>query len=633
MKDLPQRLPATDQPPAADAPGPWSSADWLCLTALAVLCLAIRLPAINAIWLGVDQHQYAATAAYLQADGVSAFSDPIGPVHTFELYRVLAWIFGPYSLASVRLFVLLIALGSSVLIFLIVRRAVGRGYGLLGGAVFLGYSVLFEGLSANREWFAGPLTLLGVFLYLQAIERRGKRALWLIAAAGLCCGVAAWFKLQAICTMAVVPAALAYRAIVDRRLRPAAIDMAAYTAGSAVAVGLFFLPFLLAGTADDYLVWFRQTSQSYVVESAGLPPEMAAARGLSPTSEAVPLQYFRAFYRHPFPMPLFLPYCLVLVWGVCVVMGGWRAIATKSRGVDTGTPLRSASATRRASLKDQLSDPTLVVFVFYLLAAMFAVQLGRRFFPHYFLLMMPPLAVLFSIALRWIVTLPRNKIAAVGVGGLIVLFLALEAANFWQSVSPWLWAAAFLLSGGSLAFLGLGHAVFCSRLARRCLLVTVGAQLGLMALCLPTVVRVLSERGVLCAGEKVPLENVVGYLRGQHHDGDRLFVWGWRPELYTFSRLQPASSFTITSYIIRDARVLRTGRVEPDPMLSDRLMRTLRDRPPRFIVDASRCSLALSHRWAYRLENLPPLAEFLASEYELTATLDDCDVYARKDSS
>lgn len=101
----------------------WSPRDWLGIAVLAVLCLAIRVPALSAVWLGVDQQQYSATAAYLNANGNSAFSDPYGPVHTFELYRVFAAVFGPYSLFSVRLFVLFLALGTSVLLFSIVRRA------------------------------------------------------------------------------------------------------------------------------------------------------------------------------------------------------------------------------------------------------------------------------------------------------------------------------------------------------------------------------------------------------------------------------------------------------------------------------------------------------------------------------
>jgi len=534
----------------------WSKHDWLCIAALAAACLAIRVPALDAMWLGVDQQQYLATAAYLHATGQTAFSHPCGPVYTFELYRALAAVFGPYELLPVRVLVLLVAFGMSVLVFLIVRGAVSRAYGLLAGMVFLSYNVFFEGLSANREWFAGPFILLGVYLFLRSAHARPNRAWCWMAVSGLSCGIAAWFKLQALAMTAVVPAALVFRAWVDRRPRRTIAHLTAYTAGLVVAVVLSILPFLAAGTAGDYLAGLGKTSQDYVVRSGGLPPKLAASRGLSPQPQASLGEYIQAFCDHPFPAPLFAAYCLGAAWVVGIFVALIR---------------------RRRPATSRFFDPTLAVFVLYLLAAMFAVQLGRRFFPHYFLFMMPSVAVLFSLAVRWVVLMQRTRLARAAVFAVVAIHPALAAAS------------------------------------------------------LPTVVRVLVSRGIMCGDEKVSLTGAVSYLRSHSQSGDRLFVWGWRPELYTFSRLEPASSYTITSYIIQDARVLRTGRVEIHPQRSRRLMRDLDERQPRFIVDASQCSLAMSYRWAYSLEHYPALREYLREHYEYAATRDHCDVYVRRD--
>lgn len=589
----------------------WSRRDWLCVAILAVLCLAIRLPALDALWLGVDQQQYLATAAYLHASHTSAFSDPYGPVYTFELYRIFASVFGPYTMVPVRLFVLLIALGMSVLLFLIVRRAVSRLYGLLSGSLFLCYNVFFEGLSANREWFSGPFILLGVYLLLLCLDKRLKRAHWLMAASGLCCGIAVWFKQQALPMTAIVPAVLAYQAFTQRQFRRKITFAVTYLAGLAVALALFFLPFAVAGTLTDYLAWIRHTTGAYVVQSAGLPPELAAGRGISQAQSMGVEQYFQAFYGHPFPMPLFLPYCLTLAW-ICGVL-----VAMVRRG---------------AVVSPRASNPTLVVFVFYLLSAMFAVQLGRRFFPHYFLFVMPPIAVLFSLAVRWVVLLPRTRLTAGGIGCLAVLFLVLELSSRRQSHEAWFLGLALVLLAAALMFLLFGRPELCSRLARGFLFAVVCVQLVLLAGSLPTVVPVLSNRGILCGDKSISLTNVVSYLQSQSRAGDRLFVWGWRPELYTQSRLEPASTYTITSYVIQDAQVLRTGRVAIQPQQSKRLMQDLTERKPRFVVDASRRSLAMSHRWVYDLKHYPPLEEHLDKHYVLVTTLDDCDVYARRDS-
>jgi len=587
----------------------WSKIDWLYLAILTAACLAIRVPALDAQWLGVDQQQYLATAAYLHATGDSAFSHPDGPTHTFELYRLLATLFGPYELLPVRVLVLLAAWGMSVLIFLIVRRAASRAYGLLAALVFLGYNVFFEGLSANREWFAGPFVLLGMYLFLQCMSRCRKRAWWWMAASGLSCGIAVWFKLQAVCMIGVVPVALILLAWSRHHGQRTIAHLAAYAAGLAVAAVLFFVPFLTAGTAGDYLAGFAKASEDYVFRSDGLPPNLAAGRGFAQRPQASLAEYVQAFCEHPFPAPLFAAYCLAGAWIVGVFAGVIR---------------------KRRPVASRFSDPTLVVFVLYLLAAMFAVQLGRRFFPHYFLLMMPPVAVLFAMAVRWVVLLPRTRWSAGILGSLCALFVLLEVCPPWSVAAAWPWCLVILVPSAAFFASVLGRPAFCNRLIRAATFALVAVQPVLAAASLPTVVRVLGHRGIMCGEERISLTGAVSYLRSHGRSGDRLFVWGWRPELYTFSRLEPASSFTITSYIIQDARVLRTGQVEIHAGRSGRLMRDLDKREPRFIVDASNCSMAMGHRWAYSLDYYPPLRAYLEEHYARSAKRDGCDIYVRR---
>ena len=117
--------------------------------------------------------------------------------------------------------------------------------------------------------------------------------------------------------------------------------------------------------------------------------------------------------------------------------------------------------------------------------------------------------------------------------------------------------------------------------------------------------------------------------------GDRLFVWGWLPELYTLSRLEAASRFGIAQFVVRD---FGSAPFEPqiDSRYGDQLMRDLRDRHPQFIADAWRRSWTMQGSedpWPYDLRLYPDfeLLTFLRDDYLKVGTFDGCDLYARID--
>jgi hypothetical protein len=69
--------------------------------------------------------------------------------------------------------------------------------------------------------------------------------------------------------------------------------------------------------------------------------------------------------------------------------------------------------------------------------------------------------------------------------------------------------------------------------------------------------------------------------------------------------------------------------------LAHMLMEDLRDRRPRFIVDAADRSWTLAASgdpWLYRLDRYPrfELLSYLESDYRLAGRFDDCDVYVRR---
>jgi hypothetical protein len=123
----------------------------------------------------------------------------------------------------------------------------------------------------------------------------------------------------------------------------------------------------------------------------------------------------------------------------------------------------------------------------------------------------------------------------------------------------------------------------------------------------------------------------VTYLQQNAGPEDRLFVWGWLPEIYSLTRLEAASHLTVTQFVVNDALAERQRPVI-NPEFADYLMRDLRARKPRFIVDASRRSWTMldsGDPWIYDLQLYPEfeMVEMLRLEYEPVGEFDGCRVY------
>ena len=129
-------------------------------------------------------------------------------------------------------------------------------------------------------------------------------------------------------------------------------------------------------------------------------------------------------------------------------------------------------------------------------------------------------------------------------------------------------------------------------------------------------------------------ESLVDQVTSISDDGDRVFVWGWVPEIYSALRLEPASHMTITQYIVEDYYITPRGPTINRP-LSDLLMQDLRERLPRFIIDGTRRSwtdVAGGDPWLYRLGQYPDfeLVRLLREDYQLVGVYSDCKLYVRR---
>jgi hypothetical protein len=118
-----------------------------------------------------------------------------------------------------------------------------------------------------------------------------------------------------------------------------------------------------------------------------------------------------------------------------------------------------------------------------------------------------------------------------------------------------------------------------------------------------------------------PSIRVANYIRTHSAPADRIFVWGFHPDIYGFADRLPASRYLFASFVTglipwtntapeRDT----TYAIVPGAM--ENLLHDLTARPPLFIVDCS--AGAYNRHWQkYPLEKFPVLRDFIRSRYRV----------------
>ena len=579
-------------------------ADLLCLALLGLVCLILRVPSLDRIALNPDESQYTSSAAYLAANGASAYAFPYGEPWTMTLYKGLTLLFGPYPMFEARILVLLIALGTSWILYDWVQRVAGRAWGLVAGLLFLHVNQAFEGWSANREWFSFFPALVGIYLATLAAQRPGRPRIGLWLLAGFICGMTLWFKRQAVFLTLVVPTLLIWLAWVESAWRPRLRQLLPFAAGGLAAGALFVLPFLLHGTLQVYVGSLFADYSLFVAENEKQTQTLAGG--------AAGLYAAKLFVNLPH-RALFL---VAYLFAAAVLVGAL---------------LRGLGRRARWSGADR---PDVVAFALYLVAALGCVQLGNRFFGHYYLFAVAPLVGCFALAgCRW--GRPDDdritRGLALATAGLFVIDRAFGLSINSLAVYRAAWPASapyFLYALVGLVIVGVG----LIRPWRRA-----GALLVALLLLETAMVVVQEQRRAVPPSFRFHPDAFAELADKVHADAgphDRIFVWGWIPEIYSATRLEPATHMTITEYIVEDYYVIPRGPTINRP-LAELLMDDLRRHRPRFIVDATRRSwtmVAGGDPWLYRLDQYPEfeLVRMLREEYRHVGRYSDCELYERR---
>jgi 4-amino-4-deoxy-L-arabinose transferase-like glycosyltransferase len=194
---------------------------------------------------------------------------------------------------------------------------------------------------------------------------------------------------------------------------------------------------------------------------------------------------------------------------------------------------------------------------------------GGRFYPHYYIQILPPLAVLAGVAYARAadgVTAPRPR------------WVSPRFAAIWLTIA----------AVGSLAV---------------------------------QTIQLLADRTPSAAGR---------YVATQARTTDRLFVWGQQTPMYLDAGLLPASryiaTYPLTGYIFGGPvpGVSTRDRIVPGAWAN--LAADLRRHPPRFIIDTQ-----AAPGDAYPMRDFPALAGLVAQDYQSVATFADGTVYRRRD--
>ena len=114
-------------------------------------------------------------------------------------------------------------------------------------------------------------------------------------------------------------------------------------------------------------------------------------------------------------------------------------------------------------------------------------------------------------------------------------------------------------------------------------------------------------------------EPLTAYLRAEAQPDDRLFVWGFAPELYLTTGLRPASRYSFTNVLSGHIPAVNEGNPDTQhlvlPGTRDTLLAELERHPPQWIADTH----PAAHRayGSFPIDSFPALQRYLAQHYRL----------------
>ncbi len=120
------------------------------------------------------------------------------------------------------------------------------------------------------------------------------------------------------------------------------------------------------------------------------------------------------------------------------------------------------------------------------------------------------------------------------------------------------------------------------------------------------------------------------WLRDHKQDRERLFIWGYYPEIYYYSGLKNASRFVETHFLTGQIRITaKADGLEGSKGTLWKLLEGDLRNPPEWLVDTS--SYLLSGKYLHSMERYPEFARFVADKYALAESLHGMRIYKRRE--
>jgi 4-amino-4-deoxy-L-arabinose transferase-like glycosyltransferase len=503
--------------------------------------LALRLPAFGRTLLSSDEAAYSTVAEAMQR-GAVLYRDIVDhkPPAIYDVYLASFRVLGPYHTNLAHLLVTIAAL----LVAFALSRAAARmsadtRAGWVTALLFVVFSTTlpdFDALAANCELFLLAAQAAAFAWLVRGLDTRLRwRTLF---GAGLLTGVAVAFKYQGATFLAVVGAALALE-VASRRRSPvgALAGLSVTLAGSVVVPTIYLVRAWLNGGLGAMWFWFRY---NFMYIDAGPSGFEALRLGLVRTALV--------------GTAAFLPYAFGLT-------GTWRTIGEwRRRGRDrAGRPGFGLAARTLA--------------VVWLVSGVIALLPGRRFFGHYFLLVLPALCVL-------------------AVDPLL---------GFWdrfRRLRPVVALLVVVPAAVALAVSTVLHAAVMDRL-----------------------------------DPKPPYAAVAERLRQVSDPDDSVFLWGHSIEVYVLAERTTGTRFLFCDYLTGTSpgTSSASGMADPTPNVVgaawDMLFDDLDRRCPRFLVDVAPAGWNGYDR--FPLTRYPRLAAYVRAHYRERDRVDGVVIYER----
>jgi hypothetical protein len=494
---------------------------------LFLLTLVLRFPALVSHPFCIDESYYAAGAVELISGG-SFYRDVVDhkTPGIYLIYALIYWLAGPYNQTAVHVALLIVAALSASLVGLIAQEFFGRRVGRWAGTLYAVASVIgpandFQ--AANTELFTNLPVVAALWLCARAWVRRILSEIE-AAGMGLLVGVAIVIRPQA--AVALLPVTVTLF-----RLRAGWRKAVLLAAGSALPALALLACFWRAGVLGDL-----RSSMDYA-----------------------------GYYTRSLPLRMKL-------WN-----GSLKSLFFL--GIDVGLIIPVVGLFAYGRRRDQAwAQGAGCWLVSWLLASAIAVAAGGRFYPHYFIQVLPPLTIM---AARQLTSRGRG--------------LNLRTA----------WGKTAL----TLLALGAGMSVAIA----------------------------VADRQVWprAAWHQDRYHAVGTYLRAHTRPEERIFVWGNSPEIYLHSQRRMATRYMSVNY--QTGRVWGTPandlghrpyREGVPPRTWDNLMNDLERNRPEYIVDAAAGKLN-------KMDDEPiarhaRIAAFLDQGYRLETTVLDVPIFRRR---